>query len=147
MDTTESLKAYGWTMVASGTVGLIVGMTALLVHFYEPGMLDVLVASILAGVIIGTASRGVCLVMVNNNCHRPIFLWGGVLLIIGAGTAVAAELIGRLPSERVVILVAVAEFFGMAVAYANYRRYIYINEKLRQKQEELRDRSLSKIEE
>jgi hypothetical protein len=143
MDRTENIRAYGWTAVASGGVGLLVGMTALLVRFYEPVMSHILLASILAGAIIGIFSRVICLLLLNNDYRNPIILWGLVLIVVGAGTAGAAECIGESMSwGQVAILVAVAELFGMVVAYMNYRQFIYVNEKLRQKQEQLRDGSL-----
>lgn len=142
MDRTENIKAYGWTAVASGVIGLLVGVTALFVRLYEPAMLHILLASTLAGAIIGTFSRSICLLLINYNYRHPILLWILVLVLVGVGTIVTTEYIGRLPWGQVVILVAVAEIFGMMVAYVNYRQFIYVNERLRQKQEQLRDGSL-----
>ncbi|TCL76994.1 hypothetical protein EDC14_1001279 [Hydrogenispora ethanolica] len=137
MNRTNHLKAYGWTALASGAAGFIVGMTALLTTFYRPGMLRVLLASILAGVIIGSFSQAVCSGLANRIHHRPLLLWGLVLVIIGAGTLGATWCIGELPPGKVAILVAVAELLGLSIAYANYRHFVVINQKLRQKQEQL----------
>lgn len=136
MDRKENLKAYVWTAIASGFVGLLVGITAIVIQFYEPVMLRILLLSILAGVLIGTFSRGICLWMVGQK--QMTFLWILVPVIIGIGTALATWCIGELPWGKVVILVAVAEILGMAIAYANYRQFIYVNEKLQQKREQFR---------
>jgi len=141
MDRTNNIKAYGWTAVASGSIGLLVGVTALMVRLYEPVMLHILLASALAGAMIGIFSRGICLLLVHHNYRSPILLWVLVLVLVGVGTVVTTEYIGRLPWGQVAILVVVAEIFGMMVAYMNYRQFIYANERLRQKQEQLRDGS------
>lgn len=147
MNQTENLQAYAWTAVASGFVGLLVGVTALLVQLYEPVMLRILISSILAGAAIGTSIRGICLWMAGQNDRKSVFHWIFIFLIIGIGTMIATECIGKLPLGKAIILVVIAEIFGMAVAYANYRQFIYINKKLRQKREHFRDQLLSQIEE
>lgn len=138
MDRKENLKAYVWTAIASGFVGLLVGTTAIVIQFYEPVMLRILLSSILAGVLIGTLSRGICLWMVGQKQRQLTFLWLLIPVIIGIGTALATWCIGELPWGKVIILVAVAEILGMAIAYANYRQFIYVNEKLQQKREQFR---------
>jgi len=142
------IKAYVWTAIASGIIGLLIGMTALLGHLYQPWMLEILLKSILAGVVIGTFCMGTSLVLANNKCYQPLFLFGGVAVLIGAGTAVAAKLISGLPLGEVAFFVAflmvVAELFGIGLTYANYRHFVYINDKLRLKQEQLRDNRFDK---
>lgn len=142
MDKKENLKAYAWTAVASGFVGLLVGTTALMVQLYEPIMLRILLSSILAGAIIGTFIRGICLWMIGKNYRQSTFLWILILMIIGIGTGVATKCIGELPLEKVIILVVVAEILGLAIAYANHRQFIYVNERLHQKREQFRNGSL-----
>lgn len=137
MNKTENLKAYVWTAVASGFVGLLVGTTALLVQIYEPVMLRILMYSLLAGVIIGTLIRGICLWLVSHNYRQSVFLWMLIFLIIGIGTVIASECIGGLPFEKIIALIVVAELLGLVIAYANYRQYIYVNEKLRLKREQV----------
>ena len=144
----DNLLAFGWTAAASALVGLLVGATAILVQLYQPVMLSILAASALAGVIIGVVIRGVCLLLIKHSYCRPLLVWALILGLIGLGTVAAAECIGRLPPigrlplREVAILVAVAELFGLAVAYANYRHAKFINGKLQQKIEQLREGTL-----
>lgn len=139
MDKNENFRVYVWTGIASGLVGLLVGITALMIQLYEPYMLRILLSSILAGTIIGVFCRALCLWLIDQNCWQ--YLWFIILGLVGIGTAIATACIGG-SFRNVIVLVAVAEILGLTVAYANYRQFLYVNEKLCQKREKLRHDSL-----
>lgn len=127
-------------LIISSVIGLIIGFVEVTITNYSPEYTEVLIRDGIIGLLIGTISRYLFLVLYAKKenallCFVIVFISIGVLSSI---PFVYFSLAGR-PFTLIlwVAVFLIAELLGMSLSYISYRRAISINNLLLAKKRKL----------
>ncbi|NRT80041.1 hypothetical protein [Clostridium beijerinckii] len=138
----QNLKDFLFNLIISMLLGVVVGMTQMIVKNINAGIIEELIMFSIIGGVIGTISRFVFIYLIGIKQKSALLAFVCVFIVIGG--------ISCLPSiyyyfvykkiasiiELISILIT-AEFLGMSFCYYSYKRNLEFNSKLMSKKNQL----------
>ena len=138
----QNLKDFLFNLIISMLLGVVVGMTQMIVKNINAGIIEELIMFSIIGGVIGTISRFVFIYLIWIKQKSALLAFVCVFIVIGG--------ISCLPSiyyyfvykkiasiiELIAILIT-AEFLGMSFCYYSYKRNLEFNSKLMSKKNQL----------
>ncbi len=136
----RELNEFIINLFISSLIGIIVGFVEITITTYSPEYTQVLIRDGIIGLLIGTVSRYLFLVLYAKKenvllCFVIVFITIGVLSLV---PFIYFTIIGR-PFSLILLaaVLLIAEFLGMGLCYISYKRAMSINKMLLAKRRKL----------